>query len=138
MSARLQGYDLGDLPDDLTGLGDSIISALQAQEQSAVIARGASAAASVPVAAGRAVAAEVSPRDLREALMFDEHWGPTEWGPIPFLPKPDLLVENMEKSWGELYSYRGICSTAKGDLLVAGVQVRTTTSTLRMSPHAVL
>jgi hypothetical protein len=70
------------------------------------------------------VAAEVPPRELRTALHFDEHWGPTEWGPIPFLPKPDLLVEAMENAWGDLYKYRGLNSTANGNLLVAGVQVR--------------
>jgi magnesium chelatase subunit H len=121
---RAQGYDLGDVPEDLTGVGDSIIKALRTQEQFATVSRGAPAVEKIPVAVGSSVGAEVSPRDLRESLMFDEHWGPTEWGPIPFLPKPDLLVEAMEKAWGDLYSYRGINSTAKGNLLVSGVQAR--------------
>ena len=123
-AAVFQGYDLGDdVPDDLAGVGDGIVAALAAQQQPGTVTRGAAAAAAVPAAAGRAVAAEVAPRELRDALTFDERWGPTEWGPIPFLPKPDLLVEGMERAWGDLDAYRGLSSTADGNLLVSGVQV---------------
>ena len=126
MCGGMQGYDLGPgVPEDLTGAGEAIIGALQAQEQSGVVARGADAAAGVPCAAGGPVATEVTPRELREALTFDDRWGPTEWGPIPFLPKSDILVENMEKSWGDLLSYRGLSTTGTGNLLVSGVQVCT-------------
>jgi magnesium chelatase subunit H len=39
-------------------------------------------------------------------LTYPETWGPTEWGPIPFLPDNDILVQRMEKQWGELRGYR--------------------------------
>ena len=39
-------------------------------------------------------------------LTYPESWGPTEWGPIPFLPDNDVLVQRMEKQWGELRTYR--------------------------------
>lgn len=31
-----------------------------------------------------------------------KEWGPTEWGPIPFLPDSDLLVRRLERQWGDL------------------------------------
>lgn len=67
--------------------------------------------------------AEMTPHDLKNALTFDPNWGPTEWGPIPFLPRSDLLTSRMEKQWGDLYRYRGINSTGRGSLLISGVQV---------------
>ena len=62
----------------------------------------------------RAVAAGVTSRQLKDALTYPPGWGPTDWGPIPFLPDPDILVNNMEKSWGDLDSYRGISTSAAG------------------------
>ena len=62
----------------------------------------------------RAVAAEVTPAELREHLTFPSEWGPSEWGPIPFLPPPDILLRRMENQWGNLDSYRGLATTAKG------------------------
>ena len=63
------------------------------------------------------VGAEVSPKELREALAFPEGWGPSEWGPIPYLPDPDFLVQRMEDQWGSLLSYRGLATSAKGTRL---------------------
>ena len=52
-----------------------------------------SGAGDAEAAGFRAVAAEVSPQQLRGALTFPPAYGPTDWGPIPFLPDPDLLVQ---------------------------------------------
>ena len=46
--------------------------------------------------------------------MYPASWGPTEWGPISFLPSHDLLVANMERQWGDLDKYRGLGTSAKG------------------------
>lgn len=59
-------------------------------------------------------AAEFTGSQLREQLTKPSDWGPTEWGPIPYLPSPDVLVSRMERQWGDLSSYRGIATTAKG------------------------
>lgn len=58
-----------------------------------------------------------------DMLTFPHTWGPTEWGPIPYLPSEDVLVKRMEKQWGSLHSYRGINSTIRGTLLIPGVQL---------------
>lgn len=71
----------------------------------------------------QAAAAEVSPQHLKELLTFPHTWGPTEWGPMPYLPDEDALVTRMENQWGNLLSYRGINSTTRGTLLVPGVQL---------------
>jgi magnesium chelatase subunit H len=121
---RVQGYDLGpDVPEDLTGAGQAIITTLSALQQPNIMTRHRSALASVPAAVGTAVMATMSPQELRKSLFFDSSWGPDEWGPIPFLPPDDLLVTNMEGAWGDLYSYRGLSTTAKGELIISGVQV---------------
>ena len=62
----------------------------------------------------QAIAAEVTPRELRDQLTFPPAFGATEWGPIPFLPDPDLLVQRMEAAWGDLDRYGGISTTAAG------------------------
>jgi magnesium chelatase subunit H len=51
-------------------------------------------------------AVEMTAPQLKSLLMYPESWGPTEWGPIPFLPDNDILVKRMEKQWGDLRSYR--------------------------------
>lgn len=61
-----------------------------------------------------AVAAEVDHHQLKQMLTYPPDWGPTEWGPIPFLPEADVLVSSMERQWGELASYRGIATSAAG------------------------
>jgi magnesium chelatase subunit H len=68
-------------------------------------------------------AAEISPSQLREMLTFPPDWGPTEWGPIPYLPDNDVLVKRMEAQWGNLNAYRGINSTMNGTWLIPGVQL---------------
>ena len=62
----------------------------------------------------RAAAVDISPAQLREALRYPQGWGPSEWGPISFLPTHDLLVRNMEAAWGDLDKYRGLGTSAKG------------------------
>ena len=62
----------------------------------------------------QAAAAEVGTRQLRQALEFPPETGPSDWGPIPYLPEPDVLVQNMESQWGALDAYRGLNSTATG------------------------
>ena len=59
-------------------------------------------------------AAEVDRHALREALTFPPDSGPSDWGPLPYLPDPDVLVQRMEAQWGDLGSYRGLNSTATG------------------------
>ena len=61
-------------------------------------------------------AVDVTPGQLREALTYPARWGPSEWGPISFLPSHDLLVRNMEAAWGDLDKYRGLGTSAKGAL----------------------
>lgn len=75
------------------------------------LCRGAGAAEEHGV---RAVAADVSAKQLKQHLSYPAEWGPTEWGPIPFLPQPDVLVRNMERQWGDLDKYRGISTSAAG------------------------
>ncbi len=58
---------------------------------------------------------DVSPKELKGALTYPAAWGPSEWGPISFLPSPDLLVRNMEAAWGDLDKYRGLGTSAKGE-----------------------
>lgn len=62
----------------------------------------------------KAAAAEVGYKQLKEMLTYPASWGPTEWGPIPFLPEPDVLVSSMERQWGDLAAYRGIATSASG------------------------
>ena len=52
-----------------------------------------SGAGDAEAAGFRVVAAEISPQQLRSALTYPPAFGPTEWGPIPYLPDPDLLVQ---------------------------------------------
>jgi magnesium chelatase subunit H len=119
------------VPSDLSGLGEAVVKALKRLEQSMVVMRGIPAVHEAVEASrvghefgATAAAAELPPRELQRILQFDERWGPSEWGPIPFLPKEDMLVEKMEGSWGSLYSYRGLNSTGRGNLLISGIQAR--------------
>lgn len=64
----------------------------------------------------RAAAAEVSGAELRQQLTYPAEWGPSEWGPMPYLPSLDVLVSRMENQWGDLSSYRGLSTSAKGAL----------------------
>lgn len=51
-------------------------------------------------------------------LTYPPDWGPSEWGPIPFLPEADVLVSSMERQWGDLAAYRGIATSVAGKLLL--------------------
>jgi hypothetical protein len=47
-------------------------------------------------------------------LTFPPSWGPTEWGPIPYLPAEDVLVKRMEAQWGSLHAYRCVRMLSNG------------------------
>lgn len=123
---RKEGYDLGDLSEDVKG--EDLIAALRDHLSSeAIIARGsrgASTAGSGPAEkhGAEVEAADVSPKRLKELLTFPSRWGPTEWGPIPFLPEADVLVQRMEHQWGELGKFRaGLSTSANGDAVIIGL-----------------
>lgn len=107
-----QGYDLGDYSDDIDA--ESLITALKAQEAQPVIFRGSTAVQEIPIegrensegSSVRSVGTEISPMELKSMLKYPRQWGPNEWGPIPFLPSNDILVDRLEKQWGELGRYR--------------------------------
>ena len=104
------------------GVGQAVIDALARQLEPRTLARGAAGvlAAGVGGAGGgkgggaegsslsaasfgaAAAAADVPAAQLRDWLSFPQSWGPTEWGPIPFLPPNDILVTRMEANWGDL------------------------------------
>jgi magnesium chelatase subunit H len=131
-----QGYDLGEggIPD-----GEALVAALsQLDDERATNlgARGLEAefnqvAASLqkkesessPLGGLQSGSSAVSPSQLKQWLTFPETWGPTEWGPIPYLPDNTLLVDRMERQWGDVGSYRGIKSAADGSLVVPGLQL---------------
>ncbi len=48
-------------------------------------------------------------------------------GPIPFLPDNDILVQRLEKQWGELGKYQGIRCANKGAALRQRASVRCVT-----------
>lgn len=123
---REGGYDLGDLSPDVDG--EALVTALRNQAEEAVLSRGAKGvlaqgagpAAEYGVAAA---AVDVGPARLKEMLSFPADWGPNEWGPVPFLPDPDVLVKRMERQWGDLGKYRsGLSTSASGDAVVHGLQ----------------
>ncbi|WIA16841.1 hypothetical protein OEZ85_013777 [Tetradesmus obliquus] len=130
-SLQEAGYDLGPLPegrDALAGLGEALLKTLKGQEEPRTVSKGAAGIKALgggPAAAWgvSAAAAEISPSQLRSMLTFPSTWGPTEWGPMPYLPDDDVLVKRMEAQWGSLHSYRGINSTMSGGLLIPGVQI---------------
>lgn len=123
---REEGYNLGDLSPDVDG--EAIVAALRTQAEEAVVARGA--AGVVAHGAGpaaqfgvQAVATDIPAARLKEMLTYPDGWGPTEWGPIPFLPEPDILVRKMEGQWGDLSQYRsGLSTSTSGASVVAGLQ----------------
>ncbi|KAG1670953.1 hypothetical protein FOA52_011388 [Chlamydomonas sp. UWO 241] len=127
---RDAGYDLGPIASDASAVptvdGEALVKGLQMQEDQRAISEGAKGierrgVGSAAESGLHAQAADVSPKQLKEWLTYPETWGPTEWGPIPFLPDNDILVQRMEAQWGDLRGYRGIASTATGNLLVSGV-----------------
>ncbi|GMH35161.1 hypothetical protein BSKO_03029 [Bryopsis sp. KO-2023] len=123
---KKEGYDLGDMPDDFDG--EALIEALKAQEGQRTVFKGkdgihTAGSGSAEQYGVQAAAAEVAPRELKEMLTYPEEWGPWEWGPIPFLPENDILVQRVEKQWGKLERYRGLSTTAKGNYLIGGLQL---------------
>merc|ERR1719482_2346105 len=73
----------------------------------------------------RAEADEVSAGELKDWLRFPATWGPTEWGPINYLPSRDILVDRLERQWGNLgtQSPGVLGTTSSGSSLVPGLQV---------------
>ena len=65
----------------------------------------------------RAAAADMSPRQLRGHLTFPQSWGPTEWGPISFLPEHDILVSLLAS--GRPPSSKSDCISAPSFLRLA-------------------
>ena len=72
----------------------------------------------------RPSAVNVAPKTLKRWLSFPTTWGPTEWGPMPYLPSHDVLVRKMERAWGPLESYAGLCTTpgGKGSFVAGGAR----------------
>ncbi|GLC75961.1 Magnesium chelatase [Pleodorina starrii] len=126
-SLRQAGYDLGpDVPQDLTGMGEALVSALKMQEDQRAILKGAAGMSTLgagPAAAFgvKVGAGEMTPARLKELLTYPPEWGPTEWGPMPYLPDNDVLVTRMERQWGELRTYRGLNTSARGAYQVPGL-----------------
>jgi magnesium chelatase subunit H len=126
-----EGYDLG-TDVDLDALdGEALIAALVAQEDQRALSQGAVGIKAAAAAAGAGegganvtiTAADITPAALKQYLTFPQGYGPTEWGPIPFLPDSRILVQRLEKQWGELGKYRGICTSNTGDAVVSGLQL---------------
>ncbi|KAL4859226.1 Acyl-coenzyme A oxidase [Chlorella vulgaris] len=127
-NAPQEGYDLGELGEDLEGAGEAIVAALTQQDDQRAIAEGAAGvmrrgAGEAERFGVRATAVDVEARQLKEMLTYPSGWGPSEWGPIPFLPDNDILVRRLEKQWGELGKYRGLSTSARGDSVVSGLQL---------------
>jgi magnesium chelatase subunit H len=128
-SLREQGYNLGD-QDELPS-GEAIVRALRALEENATIMAGYDGAVDAVNALketgdlpGVEVAgANVSPAQLKKWLAFPKSWGPTEWGPIPFLPEPDILVRKMEAAWGPLENYLGLATAPGKGSVVTGLRL---------------
>lgn len=125
---REEGYDLGELGEDLEGAGEAIVTALTMLDDQRAIAEGAAGvlkrgAGPAEAFGASAASADVEPKRLKEMLTFPEEWGPNEWGPIPFLPDNDILVHRLEKQWGELGKYQGISTSARGNSVVSGIQL---------------
>ncbi|CAL8470018.1 g9560 [Coccomyxa elongata] len=124
-----QGYDLGDAVADGAKIdGEAIVNALRLQEDQRAIFKGAAGieqggAGDAEHFGAHAAAADVSPKRLKELLTYPASWGPSEWGPISFLPEHNLLVSNMERQWGDLDKYRGLATSAKGNFVVSGLQL---------------
>ena len=129
---RDEGYDLGDGP---LPSGEALVNALRVLEDGSVIAGGHTSANAAldklkaeledeDALHGVSIAGEdVSPARLKQWLRFPDDWGPTEWGPMPFLPASDVLVRNMEKAWGPLESYNGLATVPGKGSFVAGLQI---------------
>jgi len=124
------GYDVGG---DAAGIsGEDIVRTLRAFEgNQRMIMGGAASVAGMDVDSGltargvRSAADEVPPSELKDWLRFPATWGPTEWGPIDYLPSKDILVDRLERQWGDLGAQSpGVLGiTSSGSSLVPGLQV---------------
>ena len=116
------GYDVGDLPGNVDGEG--ILTALRALEDARAGAAhlvGAAEEAAAAVGA-EVVREEVSPSELSRWLSFPEHWGPTEWGPLPYLPDSKILLDRLEQQWGQLGSPGQLGATPDGNYACLGLR----------------
>ncbi|WPT13938.1 Magnesium-chelatase subunit H [Picochlorum sp. SENEW3] len=127
-SLKESGYDLGDMSEESLD-GEKIVAYLQQLSKEEATCRGIhhmteSLNTAVHNDLGaQVVGADIDSKRLKEFLTFDESWGPNEWGPMPFLPSPDILVKKMENAWGDLGKYRsGLATTTSGNSVVAGLQ----------------
>lgn len=127
-SLKESGYDLGDMSEEKLD-GEKIVAYLQQLSKEESTCRGIqhmteSLNAEIHNDLGaQVVGADIDSTRLKEFLTFDESWGPNEWGPMPFLPSPDILVKKMENAWGDLGKYRsGLSTTTSGNSVVAGLQ----------------
>lgn len=133
------------------GVGQAVIDALASQLQPRTLARGAAGVLAAGVGGGGggggkgggndeilptsaslfgavAAADDVPASQLRDWLSFPPSWGPTEWGPIPFLPPGDILVRRMESNWGDLGKQTrsqaaGLPTGGGGTPVAAGVEL---------------
>ena len=128
-SLKEAGYDIGDFPVGDPGAGERIIEYLKKMSREELTSRGVDRVREeigddLMSALGASVAGtNMVAERLKEYLTFDETWGPSEWGPMPFLPAPDLLVTKMEGAWGDLAKYRsGLSTTTSGEAVVTGLQ----------------
>ncbi len=128
-SLKESGYDVGDFPVGDRDAGERIVEYLKKMSREELTCRGVNHVRNVlgeDVASslGATVAGtDMVAERLKEYLTFDEAWGPTEWGPMPFLPAPDILVTKMEAAWGDLGKYRsGLSTTTSGEAVVTGLQ----------------
>ena len=123
---REEGYNVGELSTEVSG--EALVTALRNQAEEAVISRGAKGVLAQGVGPAEefgvsAAAVDILPAQLKEMLTFPADWGPNEWGPIPFLPDPDVLVKRMERQWGDFGKYRaGLSTSTSGAAVVHGLQ----------------
>jgi hypothetical protein len=80
-----EGYDLGELGEDLQGAGEAIVAALTQQDDQRAIAEGAAGvmrrgAGEAERFGVRATAVDVEAKQLKEMLTYPSGWGPSEWG----------------------------------------------------------
>lgn len=123
---KQSGYDLGDIPSDIDG--EKIVTYLKHLSQEDIICRGIEYSKAkfdddLQVDLGAKVSGtDMVAEELKKYISFDESWGPNEWGPLPFLPSPDILVNKMESAWGDISKYRaGLSTTTSGNAVVSGL-----------------
>lgn len=127
VSLKDQGYDLGDAAELPTG--ESIVKALRLLEENSTIMAGYDGAVqaiesmSDELPGVTVAGSNVTPQQLKKWLAFPKSWGPSEWGPIPFLPESDVLIKKMEAAWGPLENYIGLATAPGKGSVVTGLQL---------------